>query len=148
MAASEVIQELIRAHITGDEERFRIIARQLAAREARAGHRLVAGRIKDLLDNAPPASATPRQPTPIARPARELRSVLAASYPEERLGSIVLAQDPERTLTRLLNENRNREELAKWNLKPRRKLLFYGPPGCGKTLAAQVIAGELGMPLL
>ena len=25
---------------------------------------------------------------------------------------------------------------------------FFGPPGCGKTLAAQSIAGELGLPLL
>ncbi|MGQ0656814.1 MAG: AAA family ATPase [Chromatiales bacterium] len=27
------------------------------------------------------------------------------------------------------------------------RLLFYGPPGCGKTLTAEVIASELGLPL-
>jgi SpoVK/Ycf46/Vps4 family AAA+-type ATPase len=31
---------------------------------------------------------------------------------------------------------------------PRRKFLFYGPPGCGKTLTAAVLAGELGLPLM
>ena len=57
MAASELIQELIRAHVDRNDQRFRTVALQLAAREARAGHRLVAGRIRDLLDEAgvPPA---------------------------------------------------------------------------------------------
>lgn len=38
--------------------------------------------------------------------------------------------------------------LAPSTLEPRRRLLFHGPPGCGKTLAAAVLAGELGLPLL
>ena len=31
---------------------------------------------------------------------------------------------------------------------PMNKLLFYGPPGCGKTLCASVIAAEIGIPLM
>ena len=26
--------------------------------------------------------------------------------------------------------------------------MFYGPPGCGKTITAQAIAAEIGLPLL
>lgn len=33
-------------------------------------------------------------------------------------------------------------------MEPVNKLLFYGPPGCGKTLAAEVIAHALSMPLV
>ena len=61
MAASEIVQELIRSHVNGDEDRFRTIALQLAANEARLGHRLVAGRIRDLLESG----AVSRQPRPI-----------------------------------------------------------------------------------
>lgn len=35
---------------------------------------------------------------------------------------------------------RNREECLKYNLKIPRGFLFYGPPGCGKTVIAQQIA--------
>jgi SpoVK/Ycf46/Vps4 family AAA+-type ATPase len=38
-------------------------------------------------------------------------------------------------------------KLGEWGLTPRRRLLLYGPPGCGKTLGASVIAGELSLPL-
>jgi SpoVK/Ycf46/Vps4 family AAA+-type ATPase len=149
MAASEMIQELIRAHVAGDSARFRTIALQLAASEARAGHRRVAGRIRDLVDDEK-ARAKAAEPvaTPISRPSADLRGVLAVSYPKERVRDIVLARDPSNVLERVLREHRSRESLAAWKLTPRRKLLFYGPPGCGKTLAAAVIAGELGLPLL
>jgi SpoVK/Ycf46/Vps4 family AAA+-type ATPase len=33
-------------------------------------------------------------------------------------------------------------------LSPKTKLLFCGPPGCGKTLCAEIISAEIGIPLL
>ena len=150
MAASEMIQELIRAHVDGNSERFRTVALQLAAREARNGHRLVAGRIRDLVDlPAPrPPDGDPLAPTPLARPSEDLRGILAPSYPKQRAGDIVLAGDLVTVLPRVLTEHRSREILDRFGLEPRRRLLLHGPPGCGKTLAASVIAGELGLPLL
>jgi SpoVK/Ycf46/Vps4 family AAA+-type ATPase len=149
MAASEVIQELIRAHVAGDSDRFRTIALQLAASEARVGHRLVAGRIRDLVEEDKQRTQ-PRlaPPTPLARPARDLRGLLVTSYPKERLRDIVLAPSTRRVLERVLEEHRSRGKLSEHGLTPRRKMLFYGPPGCGKTLAASVVAGELALPLV
>ena len=149
MAASEMVQELIRAHVAGDSDRFRTIALQLAASEARVGHRLVAGRIRDLVDEDKERAKTqPAPPTPLARPPRDLRGLLVTTYPKERLRDIVLKRSTQRVLERLLQEHRSRARLADHGLAPRRKMLFYGPPGCGKTLAASVIAGELALPLV
>lgn len=151
MAASEMIQELIRAHVEQNDARFRTVALQLASREARNGHRIVASRIRDLIDsavsNAPEPVDAPTA-TPLARPSEDLRSVLAVGYPKERLADIILLDELADALPRVLIEHRSREQLERFGLQPRRRLLLHGPPGCGKTLAAAVIAGELGLPLL
>jgi SpoVK/Ycf46/Vps4 family AAA+-type ATPase len=47
----------------------------------------------------------------------------------------------------VLKEHKHRERLRLHSLSPRSRLLFYGPPGCGKTVTARAIAGELGLPI-
>jgi SpoVK/Ycf46/Vps4 family AAA+-type ATPase len=148
MAGSELVQELIRSHVSGDWRRFRAIALQLAASEARAGHRVVAGRIRDLIEEADKSPPPDQPPTPLARPPAELRGVLDTSYPKASLRDIVLEEEPAAAVKKVLREHRSREALQQWGLTPRRKLLLYGPPGCGKTLLASVLAGELGLPLV
>jgi SpoVK/Ycf46/Vps4 family AAA+-type ATPase len=51
-------------------------------------------------------------------------------------------------LLRVISENRQRGRLERFGVSPRRRLLFHGPPGCGKTFAAAVLAGEMGLPLM
>lgn len=52
-----------------------------------------------------------------------------------------------RLFTGLLREYRRSEQIKMHGLTVRSKLLFCGPPGCGKTLCAEVFANELGLPL-
>jgi SpoVK/Ycf46/Vps4 family AAA+-type ATPase len=47
----------------------------------------------------------------------------------------------------VLREQQQLEKLKSHGLRPRQTLLLTGPPGCGKTLTATAIAGELGVPL-
>lgn len=60
---------------------------------------------------------------------------------------VVLPGDTQKKLDRVIAEHRNRAELAKYGFLPKCKLLFWGPPGCGKTLSASMLAYELGLPL-
>jgi SpoVK/Ycf46/Vps4 family AAA+-type ATPase len=57
---------------------------------------------------------------------------------------------PRRTLDGLLEiakEFRHQRDLHAYGLRPRDRLLFVGPPGCGKTVTASALASELGLPL-
>lgn len=67
---------------------------------------------------------------------------------EHQRDEIVLSADLTRKLDRTIAEFRNHDALAKHGLAPRSRLLFVGPPGCGKTLAADVLAAELSLPLV
>ena len=51
------------------------------------------------------------------------------------------------TLRQVVREREQRERLAQAGVDPTRSVLFTGPPGVGKTLAAKWIARELQQPL-
>lgn len=53
-----------------------------------------------------------------------------------------------RALDQIISERRRDAELFKQGLSPTRSIIFTGPPGVGKTLAARWIARELHRPLL
>lgn len=68
--------------------------------------------------------------------------------PSHRASDIVLGTENFRLLSEIVEEFRKGDEIRRFGLRPRSKLLFCGPPGCGKTLCAEVLAYELKMPLL
>ena len=46
---------------------------------------------------------------------------------------IVLRRDIDERFERIEKEFAARERLSAYGLNPRKKVLLYGPPGCGKT---------------
>ncbi|PRP95475.1 ATP-dependent zinc metalloprotease FtsH [Enhygromyxa salina] len=144
---SDIIKRLIEAHSEGDNRAFRKAALQLAAAESSAGHSRIADDIRRQIA-ALPLRHGPDSVVDIARPRGELAEILEGGHRRERLGDLILSPEKCEELEKVLHENRSRAALERHGLSPRRRLLFHGPPGCGKTLAATVIAGEMGLPLL
>jgi len=60
---------------------------------------------------------------------------------------IVLSPNNSSLLSGLVEEFQKAESFRRHGLPIRNKLLFCGPPGCGKTLCAEVIANEVGLDL-
>ena len=84
---------------------------------------------------------------PILQPKRELKEILDVFHPKITLKDMVLDKKVLQPLKKIIQEHENWEVLQKYNLSPRRKLLLTGPPGCGKTMTAQALAGDLGLPV-
>lgn len=151
MASAEQIKALIKSYFDGDDSHFCAVAMQVAAHEAKLGHGTLALELRKLIDDAKQRRSKPEhltKPIPLAQPRGELSSLLAASYPKLRLKDMVLEKNIEERLVRIIKEQRQVTKIRSHGLTPRKKLLFIGPPGTGKTMSASVLAGELGLPLL
>ena len=74
-------------------------------------------------------------------------TLLYIKEPLRRLEDVILSDDNGSLMDEVLQEHHHQEVLKNHGLSPSDKLLFFGPPGCGKTLTAEVLASELSLPL-
>ena len=81
----------------------------------------------------------------------DTRNKLPLATPVERellRHEMVLPTDIETKIQRIEKEYVARDRLARFGLKPKKKILLYGHPGCGKSMSAERIAWNIGLPFL
>lgn len=150
MATGEQLKAFLKSLESGDEERWYSVALQMAAHEARLGHANLARELRDLIEQIRSRNASAvrtMMPTPLAQPRGELAGILSVSYPITLLHDVILSPAVEGRLKNVVHEQRQESKLQAHGLTPRSRLLLTGPPGCGKTLTARALAGELKLPL-
>jgi len=151
MAGGRTLRQLIKAGAAGSTEDFRRAAEKVIEEERQKKHHLLAtdlerilygqarsGSRGDVVASLPPVPSDRERKLPL----------LEVREPVRSLEDLVVADGVRHVLEEVLLEQGRRDILTSWGLRPIGRLLFVGPPGCGKTLASEVLATELGLPLV
>ncbi|MDQ5827071.1 MAG: ATP-binding protein [Chloroflexota bacterium] len=146
--ANKHLIKLFEAYREGDDPAFHKTAESIIAEELAANHQGFAKELKKAIGNGhsgKPARAGDLMVLPKDRRDGEELVRLQKSLVDST--KIILAKETGGKVKRALDEHRHRNQLAAYGYNPKSKLLFWGPPGCGKTYTAFYLAHELGLPM-
>jgi len=147
LATAEQIKMLIKSHGENDHQRFYSTALQIAAREARLGHNKLATDIKNLIESYQFKAPSTNDLFQNYTNQKDLDGLFDFSMPHVNKQTLVLDNVTIERVNIIIHEQKQKNLLKKFDLKPRNKILFVGAPGTGKTLTASILASELKMPL-
>jgi SpoVK/Ycf46/Vps4 family AAA+-type ATPase len=150
VARGELLRKLFLSHKRGGEDEFRAAALEIVAEEQNKNNRQLARDLLRILDNSTNFNfnGSVREASSLPKDKERDALLVEVQRPDVTFDDIILRPQGRAALEGVIEEFRNTELLRTHGLRPKNKLLFVGPPGCGKTLCAKVIANELGLPLL
>jgi SpoVK/Ycf46/Vps4 family AAA+-type ATPase len=147
MARSDLVKRMIESHQRGDDSGFAQAAEEVIAEERRKRHDSLADDLERLIQVRPgrrPATVSSLKALPSTRDDVPLLHLV---QPTTAFTDLVLREDTLGTLRSVVDEHQQSELLAAHSLSPRNRLLFVGPPGCGKSQSAEALATQMGRPI-
>jgi SpoVK/Ycf46/Vps4 family AAA+-type ATPase len=150
MASAKVLRQLIRAGSGGDIAAFKAASKSIIEEERQKQHHLLANDLEQILyGESKPVSSNSLSRLLPSLPTDKERGLplLDIRQSQRSLEELVLSKAALAAMEDVLEEHRRADILRTYGLQPSSKILFFGPPGCGKTMAAEVIAYELDLPL-
>lgn len=157
---AELLKRFFKAIASSDVEAIDKLTYLVIQEERKKGHTLLAEQLENITkssqqDNftnrSKPASLIPKQLQTFSELPTSKRSLLplVTVIPRENLRHhMVLPENIEKRFRRIESEYAARDRLAHYGLRYRQKILLYGFPGCGKTLGAERLAWNTGLPLI
>jgi hypothetical protein len=149
--AGRQLKELFRAFRTNDELAFRRAAMEIIDEERAKHHLALARDLQRLLAVGAEMALDTGAFTVLPEPPKDREdewSLAEVRKPEPGFDDLVLAPPLAMALQEVAAEVRGWPQLDRHGLPRRQRFLFQGPPGCGKTSAAEALAAELGRPFV
>jgi SpoVK/Ycf46/Vps4 family AAA+-type ATPase len=169
---AELLKRLFRAIASEDPQAIDSLMAIVVEEERRKGHETLAEQLANLTKRRTPnpslPSSFPKPPksgvrippgvanggpnasalVPLASKHR-FNHPFVVTVPREKLRHhMILSDEMEERFCRIEREYAARDRLAHYGLRYRQKILLYGVPGCGKTMAAERLAWNAGLTLI
>jgi len=153
---ADILKRVVRAIADGSQMDLERLAVKIVEAERKTGHARLAEQLEAIINQpkAKRSTVSPSAPT-IDRTLKELPlsrrhgETLATLISHDQLEHhMVLPDAVEQRFARIEAEYAARDRLRTFGLKPRKTVLLYGPPGCGKSLGAKRLAWNTGLPLM
>jgi len=146
--AGRDLKQLFRAFNEGDELAFRRAAQVIIQEEESKHHLALARDLRRILGAQATTSGSLALAMPEPPSDRDGGWPLAdVREPRRSLEDLIVPQVVEGSLRHLCDEVVRWDDLDAAGIPRRQRVLLYGPPGCGKSSAAEAIAAELMAPL-
>ena len=148
--AGRQLKEIFRAFQARDELAFRRAAMEIIEEEKAKHHNALARDLQKLLvvgGGRIDSGATVFVPPP-PKDREGDWDLGEVREPQRLLEDLILQDTVVARLKNIVDEIRQWSTLDAAGVPRRQRLLLQGPPGCGKTTAAEALAAELGRPLL
>lgn len=149
MTNGDLLKLLFSSFKQGDEGQFIEVARQIIVEEKKKNHNILARDLQRIIDNnVQKTSRTLSSWHKLPSDRESGVSLVEVREPIKQFSDIILNVDLSKQVEIIISEYIYRERLYTYGLGPKRKLLFAGLPGTGKTLLAEILASEIGLPIL